>query len=166
MLILSVCASACGTERIILSAHADTLSMHLSVRWEYHALSAACWGAPWKYQRMLRVSYSQCHTLSVRWEHHSHWKYDTLRAFQEYDSLGVRVSYSQRTLRVWYSQHESIILSAWAETTTSKRWRNKRQRRQQPATHPWQLVRFLCLVGKHSSSNKKTTIGNGQYTNN
>jgi hypothetical protein len=57
------------------------------MRWDYHTLSTACWGAHWQYQHALRVWYSQCHTLRVRWEYHSRWEYDTLT---------LRVSYSQR----------------------------------------------------------------------
>ncbi len=72
---------------MILLAHADTLSVLLSMCWKYHTLSAAGWGARCEYQRVLRVSYWQCHTLSMHWEHHSCWEYDTHM---------LRVSYSQR----------------------------------------------------------------------
>ncbi len=99
-----------ATESMILSAHADTLSVHLRVqRWEYDTLSA-CWSTRWEYQlalrvssysqQVLRVSYSQC-AMRVSVPHA-----ESMILSEWYSQRTLKVWYSQRMLRVWYSHVE------------------------------------------------------------
>ncbi len=110
------------TESMILSAHTDTLSVHLSMCWQYHTLSTASWGACWEYQRALRVLCSQRHTLSVRWEYHSRWEYEyhfesIIVSACGWDSYSMlRVLYSQCILRLWWYSQRMLILLACASS--------------------------------------------------
>ncbi len=131
--ILSPCNSACSTESIILSApHAQAHAESISMRWEYHTLSiilSACCESITPNETL----------LSMWWEYHSHWEYETLsmrvsyfqRALRvslwEYHTLSMqlcdfhstlRVWCSQRTLRVWWYSQRMLILSACASACT------------------------------------------------
>ncbi len=111
---------------MILSVHADTLSMRLSVwRWEYYTLRA-CWGACWEYQRALRVSAYSQHALRVSYSLHamrvSVPHTESMIISEWYSQCTLRVWYSQLMLRAWYSNAEGMILSACAESMTLSCW--------------------------------------------